>query len=927
MRETLELLEYNNKRLEKRCAHLMTEMQQNDPSNVNGNSTSGEGFLAKIGAFPGHGGNVSALKQQIEVLQEELQAKIMENENVHIQMFELKQEHQNSVNRMEQDISQLMEDLQARERIARDTRNEMDQLRDSFHKDRNEYQTDVFKLQEQLFRLRAENTGLHHKLNRNLHERERLEQSISLRVPFDDIQHETLNIFNCPPHNRRLLQKHLQFQNYSKNSLLQLGKLFTALWATVLQKIAIVNNYADSSSMTGSNGGGMPSLSSDGGSSHSYSPIIHFLHNHMQNNNEKIDVENQHFCSELSSQFDFLINGLNAFIDFKSLNLFRIYEYRQNLEKLLNMLAQYLQFVKHSMLYVVVSLQESKCSSKRQFGQNYVQFENIYMDESTELTKNYQQFALYMDEFVDYFTDSLIVYTPNGAPNGSANGNPNNSDRQNTSGEGAANGGNADDETVTRPSARRKKRTKSVFALPKRKRKSIEVKVDAQSADSSSGSQKESTPTSANTANSSDRDSNSTPRSRSMSNFFDTDQQNQLIIDNYITADGTNPSPPTQQSNHSQKKDVCLYLKGFCAFLKQFSRCIEAAIQDEHKLDFISSSIKSSNEKVIHFFSMIVSLVTRFHEYLQEYKQVEQENMAAHVRGYPVDPQFWDPIVGKQNKELIASTRSAISDRNKDISLKQPPYNLMANDGRAFMKLLDVQFQEDARSFDNISHSTALENRREIEHLHNEREHFENLTKKYKNSINEMIQHLRDVVTELSDGTESVESPAGIQHNNTLVEQEEKFEFYLQKVVDLFEEMQENLREEIAKEERSQPKEESKISEEIIERENRMKKEYEKIVRHLEKQIKICDSKAVDFRIDWQKAVVQLEEAYRREQNLTFKVSETKQLLQKVQDELHTTRENYERQNQMLTNSLLQMQQEKKTASSGFSLEGLWSKK
>jgi hypothetical protein len=92
---------------------------------------------------------------------------------------------------------------------------------------------------------------------------------------------------------------------------------------------------------------------------------------------------------------------------------------------------------------------------------------------------------------------------------------------------------------------------------------------------------------------------------------------------------------------------------------------------------------------------------------------------------------------------------------------------------------------------------------------------------------------------------------------------------------------------------------------EVIDREKKLKNLYELKINHLLKQIDICDSKAVEYRVDWQNAVLELEESTSNEKHLNLELIQLRDLLINTQDELNTTKRNYEQQIQILSKKII----------------------
>ena len=83
---------------------------------------------------------------------------------------------------------------------------------------------------------------------------------------------------------------------------------------------------------------------------------------------------------------------------------------------------------------------------------------------------------------------------------------------------------------------------------------------------------------------------------------------------------------------------------------------------------------------------------------------------------------------------------------------------------------------------------------------------------------------------------------------------------------------------------------------------------YENQIDYLMKQIDICDLKAVEYRLQWQHAVIELEEACERESRLNMQLEETQHMLDHTKDEFKTHTVNYENQIQILSDNLAVLQ-------------------
>jgi hypothetical protein len=93
-----------------------------------------------------------------------------------------------------------------------------------------------------------------------------------------------------------------------------------------------------------------------------------------------------------------------------------------------------------------------------------------------------------------------------------------------------------------------------------------------------------------------------------------------------------------------------------------------------------------------------------------------------------------------------------------------------------------------------------------------------------------------------------------------------------------------------------------------VHREKKLKEMYDNQIEYLMQQIEVCDLKAVEYRLQWQQAVVELEEASEREALVVMQLKETEHMLDRTQDELRTLSINYENQIQILSDNLAIMQ-------------------
>eukprot|EP01080_Neovahlkampfia_damariscottae_P001950 gene1950-1458_t len=91
------------------------------------------------------------------------------------------------------------------------------------------------------------------------------------------------------------------------------------------------------------------------------------------------------------------------------------------------------------------------------------------------------------------------------------------------------------------------------------------------------------------------------------------------------------------------------------------------------------------------------------------------------------------------------------------------------------------------------------------------------------------------------------------------------------------------------------------FSSESVDREHRLKEKYETKINYLLGQIEACDLKSCDYRIQWQLAVSELEESSKIEKQLSVQLTHLRDILEQTQDELNTTKINYENQIALLS--------------------------
>jgi len=97
------------------------------------------------------------------------------------------------------------------------------------------------------------------------------------------------------------------------------------------------------------------------------------------------------------------------------------------------------------------------------------------------------------------------------------------------------------------------------------------------------------------------------------------------------------------------------------------------------------------------------------------------------------------------------------------------------------------------------------------------------------------------------------------------------------------------------------------FSEQAIHREMELESKYTKQIDYLMRQIEVCDLKTVQYRIQYQQAIIDLEKAQENEEKLKLSISHIQEQLNHAHDDLQTAKFNYENQIQLLSDKLADM--------------------
>src|SRR3989338_856050 len=196
LKEENELIAFNNRGLQKRCELLQDELREAQQRASSGGGWFGSGAKQEL----------AQKKEELVVVQRELEAKISENEHIHMQMFDLKKHSQQSVQIMEQKLAAMKKQaMQVEEALQESTsahERETSQLSDA----KEALAITLSQAEADLNRtkriLDERETQMKSVLAEYTQEIERSRSLISRKLPFDDSKVPSFNRFNLLPHDR-----------------------------------------------------------------------------------------------------------------------------------------------------------------------------------------------------------------------------------------------------------------------------------------------------------------------------------------------------------------------------------------------------------------------------------------------------------------------------------------------------------------------------------------------------------------------------------------------------------------------------------------------------------------------------------------------------------------------------------------------------
>eukprot|EP00743_Colponemidia_sp_Colp-15_P008743 GILK01009529.1.p1 GENE.GILK01009529.1~~GILK01009529.1.p1 ORF type:complete len:890 (-),score=210.60 GILK01009529.1:74-2455(-) len=183
------------------------------------------------------------LRQDLEVMTEELQVKIKENEEVHMEMFELRNRHKATVSQLETEIEQQRAELQTHSQEASGLRSSLADV----EAERQRLTAHNNQLESKLMHVRAElekrETQWQQTERHFQAELARLKQQFHIKVPFDDSKDETLNQLNMPPYDKALVKLQVDSSDRLQSSIQTVSTAVNAFFVAVQNRIASADDY------------------------------------------------------------------------------------------------------------------------------------------------------------------------------------------------------------------------------------------------------------------------------------------------------------------------------------------------------------------------------------------------------------------------------------------------------------------------------------------------------------------------------------------------------------------------------------------------------------------------------------------------------------------------------------------------------------
>lgn len=283
--EEISTLNFNNTRLEKRLTQVLLEFE--DFKKRTTAKTQGGGFFS--GLLPK---GISAVeldesRKELEVAKEELESKIIENEQIHMQMFELRKVQEDTIRILEEKEHQLEATVRSRDEEIQRLKSDHENLILRHEEEITRNRTEMSSLKQELS-VREERSFLLSQSQTFLQRRlDELNEFVDRKLPFDDTRVTAFNVLNLPPFDRRRLAERLD--RYERTQILfqHLCRSLSNLAAALVERSALQSRILDARG--------------------SLSPQLLTHAQHLQRSVESMPAECQTNSARLLTAFEFLV--------------------------------------------------------------------------------------------------------------------------------------------------------------------------------------------------------------------------------------------------------------------------------------------------------------------------------------------------------------------------------------------------------------------------------------------------------------------------------------------------------------------------------------------------------------------------------------------------------------------------------------------
>ncbi|KAL9656556.1 hypothetical protein ABK040_012139 [Willaertia magna] len=923
--EENDILSFNNQRLEKRVAQLMFDLEDlktlqksnnqsffsgffgnksnnNSNNNNSSNNSNNNSNTSWMGLFKDDE-ELNKLKNEIEVLKEELEAKIKENENVHIHLFELKQSNELTVNKFKENISDLQHTLYDKETDIFTLKNHMEELQKQIKIDKDLLNDKIKQLKKDIkLRIELENSLKEHSFQQD-NEINYLNHFINRKVIFDENAFESFNFLNLPA--KKNIQHLLELLENGLTIVQKLSKAMSTMFNVLLQRVQLLCK---------GNGN-----------------VIKYIYNKITSSSMDIGNNFSKLFNRVIQQLDLYVNNLKKEEDCNLFNLF------QNVKDLI-------QFNCKCLIYFTACLQESECQIIEN-GNNLIDedeqwslFEDKIFMRNNALTKSlkrllklFDQFTLFIDVFylenkrVDEYKSLLVINVPttkryiyNSEQDTSLLSIVDNKENNNES----------DDDTP--------KKISSEININDIINSHIELKRENEK---KSFSIREEVKLIFSTIADSLRDF-----SDAISNVLAQEQNTNFI------------SPSIKTTNDNLLKSISLvvtsfsslvgvfkniqdcereqsksYVKGavvdYDAIVNQKLKGFESNNKNVDDTDFLDyyyvddSALNVLKKQSVQFMNNSCIKNSESDVTLKEAKEnkikvlaLEKELKETKIERDSLERKC------KEVQEEISSLKQVLNQIDK--KMVDGIVNLQLETQLNFDGILDtlqqpskgVGYVEKLETYNHYICKLVTSIQSQFSQLQNENISLQNklntisnlnITNNNSNSTTTSAVG-SDVEIETLNSSEegiAVDEIVDVKSNyvsNNIIEPKNLTNPLKPRVL---------INNEFGKVIARPPTsfEEELFSASEIHREQELEKKYSRQIDYLMKQVEICDLKAVQYRIQYQQAIIDLEKSNEHEEKLKLQLLQTEQLLQHTQDELQSSKVNYENQIQLLSDKLADM--------------------